>query len=328
MKIRIFSDIHLDVNQKFPFSFKDGDKDIFTLIPGDISGNVKLTARWVKDNIHNGMFIVGNHDPTYNDLPMTVEEQKVYLANRFTMDSNVTFLDELVGEMSKPIPDTNILVVGSTLYTDYKYMTKRWRDGLASGNERRREHGEHELTVEEVNMSVGARGLNDFRWGHVKDTIEIGKMMPLSPRIYKDWFDRTFKKIQDIVEANPTKDIIVMTHHCPSGKLLAEEYVESQLNASYVSDLEDFILSHPNIKAWCCGHVHNVKLTEIGDRGQLLICNPRGYERNFESTGWTPNVILDTDTWTVESLPFESKKLKAARDKYFDSVMPFAGCFM
>ena len=76
MKVRIFSDIHVDINQKFPFSFKEGEKDTFTLIAGDVSGNPKLTANWIKANITNGMFIVGNHDPCYNDLGWTIGKQR------------------------------------------------------------------------------------------------------------------------------------------------------------------------------------------------------------------------------------------------------------
>ena len=175
MKIRIFSDIHVDINQKFPFSFKEGEKDTFTLIAGDVSGNVKLTSKWIQQNIHNGMFIVGNHDPTYNDLGWTIGKQKKYLAQKFPVDAPVTFLDESVGVMAKEIPETNILVVASTLYTNYKYMSKWSQRCFDDGNRRREEHGEKKLTIEEMNMAAAARGLNDFRWGHVEDEFAAKK---------------------------------------------------------------------------------------------------------------------------------------------------------
>ena len=91
MKIRVFSDIHIDVNNGFPFTLRD--KETFTLIPGDVSGNVKGTAKWIQQNVHNGMFIVGNHDPAYNDLGWTIKKQKEYLAEKFPIDSSVTFMD-------------------------------------------------------------------------------------------------------------------------------------------------------------------------------------------------------------------------------------------
>ena len=329
MKIRIFSDIHVDINERFPFSFKGEDKDMFTLIAGDVSGNPKLTAKWIKENIHNGIFIVGNHDPSYNNLGWTIKQQKQYLADKFPLDGNVTFLDEQVGVMSKQIPNTNILVVGSTLYTDYKYVSEWSQRCIDDANERRREYGEHKLTSKEMNMAAGARGLNDFRWGHVEDEFDDRglKQRLVRPDDYKKWFEITFKKIQEIVESNPDKNIIVMTHHCPTPKCISDRYVKDHMNASYVSDLEDFIFKHPNIKAWACGHVHSQIITKIGENGQWLICNPRGYEKEMESDTWNPNTILDTDTWEVTTEPYENKNLTDARTKFHDDFMKYAPLF-
>jgi Icc-related predicted phosphoesterase len=329
MKIRIFSDIHVDINQKFPFSFKEGEKDTFTLIAGDVSGNPKLTAKWIKANITNGMFIVGNHDPTYNDLGWTIGKQKKYLAQKFPVDAPVTFLDESVGVMAKEIPGTNVLVVASTLYTDYKYVSEWSQRCLDDGNRRREENGEKKLTIEEMNMAAGARGLNDFRWGHVEDEFDDRglKQRPVRPDDYKKWFEATFKRITEIVEGNPDKDIIVMTHHCPSPKCISERYVRDNMNASYVSNLEDFIFKHPNIKAWVCGHVHSQTIMKIGENGQWLICNPRGYEKEMESDTWNPNTILDTDTWEVTIEPYENKRLVEARKKFHDDFMKYAPLF-
>ena len=330
MKIRIFSDIHVDINQKFPFSVKEGEKDTFTLIAGDVSGNPKFTKKWIEANIHNGMFIVGNHDPCYNDLGWTIGKQKEYLAQKFPVDSNVTFLDESIGTMAKEIPGTNVLVVASTLYTDYKYASEWSQRCLDDGNTRRREYGEQELTVEEMNMAAAARGLNDFRWGHVEDEFDDRRLKQrlVRPDDYKKWFDITFKKMTELVESNPDKDIIIMTHHCPSPKCIAPQYVENHMNASYVSDLEPFILSHPNIKAWCCGHVHSITITKIGENGQWIICNPRGYEKDMETENWSPNTFLDTDTWEVKVEPYSNPKLEAARKKFHDDFMKYAPLFM
>ena len=329
MKIRIFSDIHVDINQHFPFSFKDSEKDVFTLVAGDVSGNVKLTSRWIGQNIRNGMFIVGNHDPCYNDLGWTIEKQKEFLHGKFPLEANVTFLDEQVGVMSKLIPETNILVVGSTLYTDYKYADDGLVAFLEHGNERRKMNGESELTVEQVNMVMAERGLNDFRWGHVKDeNDEMGlKQRYVRPSDYRNWFDITFKKISELVEANSDRDIIVMTHHCPSIRCISSQYVGNSMNASYVSDLEGFILSHPNIKAWCCGHVHSVANEKIGSNGQWIVCNPRGYEKNMENENWSPNTFLDTDTWEVKVEPYSNPKLEKTRKKFHDDFMKYAPLF-
>ena len=323
MKIRIFSDIHIDVNQGFPFSLKD--KETFTLIPGDISGNVKGSAKWIRENIHNGMFVAGNHDPAYNDLGWTIKKQKQYLAEKFPIDGDVTFLDEQVGVMSKQIPDTNILVIGSTLYTDYAYAdatmkrcvseSKSWKEVAYNMNVND--------PIVAANLYMASRGLNDFRWGHVEG--DFGdKQRTVRPMDYLSWFNITFDRIQELVNQNHDKDIIVMTHHCPTPKCISEQYIGNDMNASYVSDLEEFITSHPNIKAWCCGHVHSQTITTVGENGQLIVCNPRGYERNFEADCWNPNTFIDTETWTTSIEPYENKKLKAAREKAKEDFMKYA----
>ena len=323
MKIRIFSDIHIDVNQGFPFSLKD--KETFTLIPGDISGNVKGSAKWIRENIHNGMFVAGNHDPAYNDLGWTIKKQKQYLADKFPVDGNVTFLDEQVGVMSKQIPDTNILVIGSTLYTDYAYAdatmkrcvseSKSWKEVAYNMNVND--------PIVAANLYMASRGLNDFRWGHVEG--DFGdKQRTVRPMDYLSWFNITFDRIQELVNQNHDKDIIVMTHHCPTPKCISEQYIGNDMNASYVSDLEEFITSHPNIKAWVCGHVHSQTITTVGENGQLIVCNPRGYERNFEADCWNPNTFIDTETWTTSIEPYENKKLKAAREKAKEDFMKYA----
>lgn len=331
MKIRVISDLHLDVNDRFPFSLRGVEKDVFALVAGDVSGNVKLTARWIRDNIHSGMFIAGNHDPAYNDLKKTIGQQKKFLAKTYGLDNNVTFLDESVGVMSKIIPGTNILVVGSTLYTDYKYMSDYDKDWLEKANKRALENPKDDLeilTPEKINMNRGHRGLNDFRWGHVEDEKDKRGLSQrwLSPEDYKTWFDNTFAKITEIVEANKDKEIIVMTHHCPTPKCISQQYVESTLNASYVSDLDDFILKHPNIKAWCCGHVHTVTNTKVGNT--LIVCNPRGYERNMESLDWNPNTFIDTDIWEVVKEEYSNAKLEAAREKWHDDFKSIAAFFI
>ena len=327
MKIRIMSDLHIDVNQGFPFSLKedDGSKDVFALIPGDVSGNVKGTAKWIQENIHHGMFIAGNHDPTYNDLGWTIKRQKQYLAEKFPVDGDVTFLDEQVGVMSKQIPDTNILVIGSTLYTDYAYADATMKRRVSESKSWK--EVAYDMNVDDpivaANLYMASRGLNDFRWGHVEG--DFGdKQRTVRPLDYLSWFNITFDRIKELVSQNPDKDIIVMTHHCPTPKCISSQYIGNDMNASYVSDLEEFITSHTNIRAWVCGHVHSQTITTVGDKNQLIVCNPRGYERNFEADDWNPNTFIDTETWTCTTEPFENKKLKDARQKAKDDFMKYA----
>lgn len=335
MRIRVISDLHVDVNRNFPFSFKDEEKDnTFTLIAGDVSGNVKLTSEWVKQNIKHGILVAGNHDPTYNDLGWTIQTQKEYLHNEFPETGDITFLDEQVGVMSKEIPGTNILVIGSTLYTDYKYASDSMIRRLETENKYRKQNGEQEIGIEELNMGYAIRGLNDFKWGHVPDEFDDRglEQRPLRPMDLLKWHNVTFAKIKELVELNENKDVIILTHHCPSPIFISSRYVDGNMNASYVSELEDFIIEHRNIKAWCCGHVHNVNSFEIydvdGKNKHLMVCNPRGYEGHFESDKWNPNTFIDTDSWKVVVEPYSNPKLEQKRKEAKDEFMKYAQFLM
>ena len=59
-----------------------------------------------------------------------------------------------------------------------------------------------------------------------------------------------------------------------------------------------------------------------------MVCNPRGYERDMESSEWTPNTFIDTDTWKVVTEPYHNAKLEAARKKFHDDFMKYAPLFM
>ncbi len=53
MRIRILSDLHLDINEGLQFSLKD--TKTFTVICGDISGYFTITSKWLNRYIKNGV---------------------------------------------------------------------------------------------------------------------------------------------------------------------------------------------------------------------------------------------------------------------------------
>ena len=92
-------------------------------------------------------------------------------------------------------------------------------------------------------------------------------------------------------DENPSKKIIVISHHAPSSKSIPVPYKHSTLSAAYASNLEELVLKYKNLKLWCHGHMHtncNYKL-----HGTKVICNPRGYYN--ENPEFDPNgIIVDT----------------------------------
>lgn len=75
MKIRLISDLHIDINSNYPLDLhRDGANDVYTLIAGDICGSPAMAVEWVKKNVHQGALISGNHD--VYDTTMPIEEVK------------------------------------------------------------------------------------------------------------------------------------------------------------------------------------------------------------------------------------------------------------
>lgn len=70
-------------------------------------------------------------------------------------------------------------------------------------------------------------------------------------------------------------NVVIMTHHIPSYMCISDEFKSSPLNPAYVTNLDDMIASHPQIKLWVCGHSHDFNYTCIGKT--IVVRNPLGY---------------------------------------------------
>lgn len=260
MQIRVLSDIHIDINENYPIpEFED---DVFTIVAGDISGDPVVSSYWIEDNIKHGVFVHGNHDLVYNKLEQPLQEQKLIFKNKFPLDVNVSYLDN----QYKIIDD--IVFIGCCLYTNYKYNGK---------------------TIS--NMKLAETGLNDFYWGKYKDG---DKVVPLLPKHYLEMFNESFKFIKDTLKKFKDKKCVLITHYGVSPLQLDPKYFNSSLNASFISNLEKFILKHDNLALVVSGHVHNSSDFKIGNI--RVICNPYGYRDPYYgecNLKFNPNLIVE-----------------------------------
>lgn len=82
--------------------------------------------------------------------------------------------------------------------------------------------------------------------------------------------------IRLVVESDPNKKYVVVTHHAPTKASTHPRYQQDTLmNGAYSSDLAEFILEHPQIRLWTHGHTHDPFDYMIGST--RVVCNPRGY---------------------------------------------------
>lgn len=248
MKIRIMSDIHNDVNYKYPFRLADMDK--FTIVAGDISGSINDSIKWVNDNIKNGIIIGGNHSG-YSEDKHSLQYIHKTMKDYYKLTDNVSYLENDY----KIIDD--VVFIGATLWTDFKL------------------YGEN---FQVWDMQNAKKCMNDYRYNHYDDK---DGMRLLRPEDTLEMFNESFKYIEEIVKKFPNKKVVIITHHAPSVKSIHAKYLSGYANACYASNLEQFILDNPNIKLWIHGHVHNNFDYMVGDC--RVVCNPRGYEMYMEN---------------------------------------------
>jgi predicted phosphohydrolase len=99
----------------------------------------------------------------------------------------------------------------------------------------------------------------------------------LTPERTMEEHYRSKNFITETVEADPTKQYVVVTHHSPTKLSVKPQYENDHLvNGGYSSDLNEFIEAHPQIKVWTHGHTHDQFDYMVGST--RIICNPRGYK--------------------------------------------------
>lgn len=224
MKIRIISDLHIDLNKEYPRY----DDDIFTIVAGDISGDPYTTVGWIRNNIKNGLFIHGNH-LVYNNLNLPLQSLCNILTREYPLNGKVSYLNN----QYKIIDD--IVFIGSCLYTNF-------------GNS-------------EYCKRLSEKGINDFRWGLHK---EKNKVVRLTTEHYIHMYTESLNFIINTVEKFKDKKCVAITHYTPTLLSIDNRYKHDPLNPAFANDLADFITKHNNIKYWIHGHIHSSCSYNIG----------------------------------------------------------------
>lgn len=85
---------------------------------------------------------------------------------------------------------------------------------------------------------------------------------------------------------------VVVTHHLPSIKSVHPDYMGSPLNPAFASSLDELVRK---ADYWIHGHTHTSCDYKIGKCH--VLCNPRGYprdyDRTFENPGFNPELLIE-----------------------------------
>jgi len=295
MKIAIASDLHLEFGDLEITN--DNQADVL-ILSGDILVAKDITQRdphgvmgpeYRSNRFHDFMqrcsaqfphviYILGNHEHYHGDFANTEKHLKEvlgYLSNVYILEREIKTIDD-------------VTFIGGTLWTD-----------MNNGDELTLYHMKTMMNdfvcVQNSNRVVNYRAdvLKDKPVGMTDDEF---LMLPTCDRFKTVFKTRTAKfqpedaaaehaqtkgYIQQIIEGKPDQKFVVVGHHAPSRKSTHEMYVkDTVMNGGYSSNMDEFIMDHPQIRLWTHGHTHHVFDYVIGET--RVVCNPRGYI-NYEA---------------------------------------------
>ena len=246
MRIALFSDLHLEhfrAGETLPEFETDVD---VVVLAGDIHGGVR-GIEWAKLRFAQpSIYVCGNHEHYGKNLRENVRACRAAAAG-----SNVHFLE------NDAITIDGVRFIGCTLWTDLDLWGEDERDRCA--------------------RYVG-NFISDFHvigYGPEKRNLLRKKLKPGEMRAIhlssREWLESEFGKGFD-------GKTVVVTHHLPSIKSVAEQYLKSEteslLSAAFASRMDDEIERwEPDL--WLHGHTHDSCDYRIGKT--RVVCNPRGY---------------------------------------------------
>lgn len=267
MKLQIVSDLHLEFGM---FAIDNNGADTLILSGDicpivnllDINSPVVFSDDQKSQEYHTFFFdcskkfkhvvyVVGNHEYYHGDLQTSVN----ILRDRLKHLSNLHILEKQSVQLE------DVLFVGGTLWTD--------------------------MNRENYQTMAIIRGyMNDFR------VIKNGnyKLMPADcVSVHRQTIDFLTSTLSEL---KSDQKVVFVGHHAPSKQSIKPKYAhDTDVNGAYSSDLEDFIVSSPNIKLWTHGHTHDSFDYMVGTT--RIVCNPRGYYRYEENDNFNPNLVIE-----------------------------------
>ncbi|AMV42117.1 MULTISPECIES: metallophosphoesterase [Paraburkholderia] len=256
MKIRVLSDLHLESDQ--PEIIPHADADLVVLA-GDIHNHAE-GLRWAAETFDGAVpvvYVPGNHE--YYDGEFGALEAAMHDAAASV--DNVHFLNNAT--LVDPLGQWRVL--GTTLWTDFDLY----------GNDEA-SHAASIAAAERVMLDY--RGLIQVTWTAGNDLGGQGTLQDNTPRnLTPADTIALHRRARAWLEAELTKPFagrtIVVTHHAPHRRSLAERYADDVVSAGFVNDLPSLVRAP--VTLWVHGHTHTA--FDYVENGTRVVCNPRGY---------------------------------------------------
>jgi Icc-related predicted phosphoesterase len=256
MKIKIFSDIHLEhynATQYFPHL---GRGDIL-ILAGDI-----LCAKNFKTN----GYLHSVYDAFLDDCSKNYEKVLYVLGNHEFYGYNYEgthkkILDNLPDNFHLLKNDT--IKIGDWIFIGFTFWTNFRNANPLEMMEAEQYMNDYKL------IRIG----HNFRKLRAQDTLNL----------HLESRDYLLKQLETLKE-----NVFVISHHAPSYQSIADEFKTASCNGAYSSNYDALIMNHPQIKYWVHGHTHTPFDYMI--EGCRVICNPCGYPG--QDTGFNDQLYL------------------------------------
>lgn len=262
MKIQLASDLHLEFLQKrFP-----GERIIAPHPDADVlvlAGDIASGTQAMAlftDWPVPVVYVAGNHE----FYRYTIEEERLKM--QAALPANMHFLENSSAEFH------GVRFLGTTLWTDYKLR---------------------EDVGQEQQMVVLQFSLNDH------ELIRTGQRR-FSPLHALELHQDARKWLEgELAKPWPGKTVVV-THHGPHPLSVHPRFADSEINAGFVSDLSDILLSPYSPTVWMHGHVHDGFDYTVGSC--RVVANPAGYIHNFRHAENTAEFTFENEEFRPDML--------------------------
>ncbi len=254
MKLWILSDLHVDVNRRYPLALPNPrPQHDAVIIAGDICHGIEEGIRFIAGEQLDAkpvMFVAGNHEFYGSDRHAELAAGRAEATNF----PNIHLLEREGVEIG------GLTFLGCTLWTDYRYGGPR---------------------EQRAAMYLAAQRLNDHR--QIRNG---GRLWTPQDALEEHEASRVWLAGQLTQGGNRRK--VVVTHHAPSRRSVQESYRDDLLTTAFASNLDELVA---NAALWVHGHMHAPADYELD--GCRVVANPRGYVGIREDRAFNPALVVE-----------------------------------
>lgn len=322
--IRVISDIHTDVNERDRYRFDFGND--FVINCGDTSGDALTSIQWLEDHIKEGVTVTGNHlgySSAYPELDglKNIKEYGTTVHEKNTKNMQDLLLKERLKDTgihylsNSLIEYQGMVIMGACLYTDFCLYGEGSKEACMRHAQLYMNDFKLPMIKEDTKYTQTENG-----WVCEPLSKEDTTIRPFSVHDHSYLFSSSLNYFKENLLKYKERPVIIVTHHAPSPHSIEKKYKGDLLNAAFASDLTNLILSNPNIRLFCHGHIHHPFDYILGET--RVVCEPFGYhnENNRKlPSGYGKRIkiedIKSNESWKT----ILSNEIKRGRVKVYEN---------